>query len=148
MRDNKVIIYTDGACSGNPGPGGWAAVLMYNGVEKEISGSEEMTTNNRMEMLAVIKALEIIKKSCTIEIYTDSQYVSRGATEYLKNWKQNNWKGTKNKEIKNLDLWTRLYILIAEHQISWHWVRGHSGNKYNERVDALAVKARDQYKNY
>jgi len=146
MSNNKVIIYTDGACSGNPGPGGWAAILRYNGTEKEISGSEEMTTNNRMELLAVIKSLEILKKPCAIEIYTDSQYVSKGVTEHLKNWKQKNWKSSQNKEIKNLDLWTRVDELIANHDIGWYWVRGHSGDEYNERVDELAVKARDQYK--
>ena len=148
MGDNKVIIYTDGSCSGNPGPGGWAAILMYNGSEKEIYGGEELTTNNRMELVAAIKSLEALKKPCEIEIYTDSQYVKRGVTEYMEGWKRKSWRGANNKEIKNLDLWLKLDQVISQHQINWNWVRGHSGNKYNERVDYLAVKACDHYKNY
>ena len=143
----KVTIYTDGACSGNPGPGGWAGILLYNGVEKEVAGGEVHTTNNRMELVAAIKSLEALKGSCKIDLYTDSVYVRSGILEWIGNWRRNGWKGAKNKEIKNIDLWQELDKIQSSHEITWHWVKGHSGDKYNDKVDSLAVKMRDKYKN-
>lgn len=132
----KVEIYTDGACSGNPGPGGWGAILRYGGIEKELSGGAVDTTNNRMELTAAIKALEALKKSCVVELYTDSTYVKDGITEWIKGWKKRGWK-----KVKNRDLWEVLDSLNSKHQISWHWVKGHSGHPENERADELAVAA-------
>jgi ribonuclease HI len=129
-----VEIYTDGACSGNPGPGGWGAILRYNGHEKEISGGERETTNNRMEMMAVIKALEVLKKKSNVHIYTDSQYVQKGISEWIKGWKAKGWPA----KIKNQDLWQRIDTLILEHDVKFHWIRGHDGHPENERADALA----------
>lgn len=143
----KVKIYTDGACSGNPGPGGWAAIIIYNGVEKTFSGGEIHTTNNRMELLAAIKSLEALKEKCEVDLYTDSIYVKSGIFEWIKNWKKNNWKNSKKQEIKNIDLWQTLDQITELHDIKWHWVKGHSGDKYNEKVDSLAVEMRDKYKN-
>jgi ribonuclease HI len=137
----KVIIYTDGACSGNPGPGGWAGIIRYNTTEKEIVGSEADTTNNRMELLAAISSLEALKERCEVELYTDSKYLKHGITEWIFNWKKNGWKGAGKKPIKNQDLWQRLDETANKHQIVWHWVKGHSDNVYNIRVDKLAVKA-------
>jgi len=134
----KVNIFTDGACKGNPGKGGWGALLIYNGVEKELSGGEMDTTNNRMELMAVIKALESLKFPCSLNITSDSTYVLKGITEWLKNWKKNNWKTAAKKEVKNADLWQRLDQLVQQHEIQWHWVKGHSGHLENERVDQLA----------
>ncbi len=134
----KIIeIFTDGACSGNPGPGGWGAILRWNGHEKELSGGEAETTNNRMEMMAVIKALEAVKRRSKIKLYTDSTYVQKGVTEWMKGWKAKGWP----KKIKNQDLWLRIDVLVAKHDITFHWVRGHDGHPENERADALAVAA-------
>ena len=132
----KVTIYTDGACSGNPGPGGWGAILIYGEKEKEICGSEPETTNNRMELMGAIAALESLKTSCQVDLYTDSQYVQKGITEWIDGWKRKNWKG-----VKNPDLWQRLDAARNSHKVKWHWVRGHNGHEMNERVDKLAVSA-------
>lgn len=139
-----VEIYTDGACSGNPGAGGWGALLRYGNIEKELSGGEVNTTNNRMELTAVIEALKALKKPCNIVLYTDSRYVMDGVNEWLPNWKLNGWR-TANKKIpvKNIDLWQSLESLIENHNIKWIWVKGHNGHPENERVDKLA---RDQAK--
>lgn len=137
----SIIIYTDGACSGNPGPGGWGAYLKWNGHEKELSGGEVETTNNRMEMMAVIKALEALKKNSTVQLYTDSKYVLQGATEWLDGWKARGWKGANKKPVKNQDLWQQIDSLIQQHSVEFFWVKGHSGDENNERVDKLAVEA-------
>ena len=135
----RIEIFTDGACSGNPGIGGWAALLRYKDIEKELSGGEVETTNNRMELTAVIEALKALKTVCNITIYTDSKYVMSGITEWMPNWKRNNWK-TANKKgnVKNVDLWLQLDELIRQHEIRWVWVKGHNGHPENERVDTLA----------
>jgi ribonuclease HI len=139
---NSVVeIYTDGACSGNPGPGGWGAILRWNGHEKEISGGELQTTNNRMELMAVIKALEAMKKASVIHVYTDSQYVQKGVNEWLEGWKAKGWKTAAKKPVKNSDLWQILDSLLADHEISFHWIKGHAGHPENERADQLAVEA-------
>ena len=132
-----VEIYTDGACSGNPGPGGWGAILRHNGREKELSGGEMDTTNNRMEMTAVIMALSALKHPCRVDLYTDSQYVRSGVLEWMPKWKATNWK----KNIKNRDLWERIDSLNQTHKITWHWVKGHTGHPENERADVLATSA-------
>ncbi len=138
----QVDIWTDGACSGNPGPGGWGVLLRCNGVEKELSGFEAETTNNRMELRAVIEALKALKKSCDVMIYTDSKYVMQGVLEWLENWKRNNWKtSNKKSQVKNVDLWQELDELLKSYNIKWQWVKGHSGNIENERVDTLAREA-------
>lgn len=137
-EENIIRIYTDGACSGNPGPGGWGAVLIYNQHEKDLSGSELHSTNNRMELMAPIKALQSLKRSSTVEIYTDSQYVKNGMTNWIHNWKANGWKTSNKKPVKNADLWQLLDQLSKSHQISWHWIKGHNGHPLNERADALA----------
>jgi ribonuclease HI len=138
-----VEIYTDGACRGNPGPGGWAAVLSYGEHEKELSGAEPLTTNNRMELTAVIRALEALKRPTELRIFTDSEYVRRGITEWVKSWKARGWKTADRKPVKNQDLWERLDALAAGHKIDWRWVKGHSGIPGNERVDRLANEAID-----
>jgi ribonuclease HI len=139
-----VEIYTDGACRGNPGPGGWAALLSCDGREKEISGAEAHTTNNRMELLAVIRALEALKKpQVRVNVYTDSQYVRKGITEWLANWKARGWRTASRKPVMNQDLWEQLDALAAPHTIEWHWVPGHAGVPGNERVDRLANQAID-----
>jgi ribonuclease HI len=138
-----VEIYTDGACRGNPGPGGWAALLSYNGREKEISGAEALTTNNRMELTAVIRALESLTRSVEARVFTDSEYVRRGITEWLSAWKARNWRTADRKPVKNQDLWVELERVAAGHRVEWHWVRGHSGVPGNERVDRLANEAID-----
>ncbi|MEJ2385596.1 MAG: ribonuclease HI [Xanthomonadales bacterium] len=135
---NTVVIYTDGACSGNPGPGGWGSILMYNGHRRELSGGDKSTTNNRMEMMAVIEALEALKRSCRIVIHTDSTYVMKGMTEWMENWKRRGWKTADKKPVKNVDLWQRLDQAVARHDVEWRWVRGHSGVPENERADELA----------
>jgi ribonuclease HI len=135
---NTVVIYTDGACSGNPGPGGWGSILMYNGHRRELSGGDRSTTNNRMEMTAVIEALEALKRSCRIVIHTDSTYVMKGMTEWMDNWKRRGWKTANRKPVKNVDLWQRLDEAMARHDVEWRWVRGHSGVPENERADELA----------
>lgn len=137
-----ITIYTDGACSGNPGPGGWGAILCWNDHEKEISGGEEETTNNRMEMMAVIEALTALKHNkAPVTIYTDSKYVLQGATEWLEGWKARGWKSANKKPIKNQDLWERIDSLLKEHSVHFIWVKGHNGHEMNERVDKLAVSA-------
>ncbi len=136
-----VEIYTDGACSGNPGPGGWGAIMRWNGHEKELSGGEKDTTNNRMEMMAVIKALEALTKSSQAKLYTDSTYVQKGVTEWMTGWKARGWKGANKKPIKNQDLWLRIDVLVQDHNVEFHWVRGHDGHPDNERADELAVAA-------
>ena len=135
----RVEIFTDGACSGNPGVGGWGAILRYKDIEKELSGGEENTTNNRMELMAVIMALSVLKTKCNISLYTDSKYVMNGITEWLANWKRNNWQTSNKKQaVKNIDLWQRLDALTQQHEIRWLWVQGHNGHHENERCDALA----------
>lgn len=136
-----VHIWTDGACLGNPGPGGWGALLRWNGQERELSGGEPMTTNNRMELLAAIEALDALKRPCEVILTTDSQYVRQGITSWLHNWKRNGWKTSARKPVKNADLWERLDRSVARHQIRWEWVKGHSGHPENERADALASTA-------
>ena len=140
MQD-KVTIYTDGACSGNPGPGGWAAILFYKGNTKEIYGSKKFTTNNKMELTAAIEALSTIKKPHYVDLYTDSTYLKQGITVWLEKWRSNNWKTSKKKPVKNLDLWLLLEKLIKKHQVQWHWVKAHAGYENNERVDKLARQA-------
>ncbi len=137
----KVDIYTDGACSGNPGPGGWGAILVHGSVEKEMMGREDHTTNNRMEMMGAIAALEALKSPCDIDVYTDSTYVQKGITEWVHGWMKRGWKTADKKPVKNDDLWMRLVAATKPHTIRWHWVKGHSGHEYNERVDKLAVAA-------
>jgi ribonuclease HI len=138
-----VEIYTDGACRGNPGPGGWAAVLSAGGREKEISGAQPQTTNNRMELQAVIAALQALKRPVDVQLYTDSQYVRRGILEWLPQWKARGWRTADKKPVKNQDLWQLLEAAAARHRIEWHWIRGHSGIPGNERCDALANAAID-----
>jgi ribonuclease HI len=140
----EAEIYTDGACRGNPGPGGWAAVLRYKGHEKVIYGAEPLTTNNRMELMAAISGLETLQRPCRVRLTTDSQYVQKGVTEWLANWKRNGWKTAAKKPVKNADLWQRLDAASAEHEIHWEWVRGHSGHSENELADELANKAIDE----
>ena len=136
-----IIIYTDGACSGNPGKGGWGAVLLYKDHRKEISGGNKDTTNNRMELTAVIESLKNVKKSIPLKIYTDSKYVMDGITKWINSWKKNGWRTADKKPVKNSDLWQELDIECQKHQISWNWVKGHSGDKYNEIADELARQA-------
>jgi ribonuclease HI len=134
----EVTIYSDGACKGNPGPGGWGAVLVAGGHEKELFGGETPTTNNRMELTAVIEALRALKRPCVVNIYTDSQYVQKGISEWINGWKARGWKTADKKPVKNADLWQVLDEVRQPHQITWHWVRGHNGHPGNERADALA----------
>jgi ribonuclease HI len=138
-----VEIYTDGACRGNPGPGGWAATLQWEGHLRELSGAERDTTNNRMELTAVIRALEALKRPMAVRVYTDSQYVRQGITEWMANWKKRDWRTADKKPVKNRDLWEALDAAAARHEVEWHWVKGHSGVPGNERVDALANAAID-----
>jgi len=138
MRTEPVRIYTDGACKGNPGPGGWGALLLYKDHEKEIFGSEAATTNNRMELRAVIEALRALKSASRVEIYTDSSYVQQGMSAWLAKWKRQGWKTADRKAVKNADLWQELDALAGLHDVSWHWVRGHAGHPENERADRLA----------
>ncbi len=140
-KANVIEIYTDGACSGNPGPGGWGVILRWNGHEKELSGGEPETTNNRMEMMAVIAALKAMKRRSTIRLYTDSQYVKQGVEEWLEGWKAKGWKTAGKKPVKNQDLWMEIDALVLKHDITFHWVRGHDGHPENERADALARAA-------
>ncbi len=140
----ETEIYTDGACRGNPGPGGWGAVLRYKGHEKTLYGAEAMTTNNRMELMAAIRALESLTRHCKVRLTTDSQYVQKGITEWLPNWKKRGWRTAARKPVKNADLWQRLDAAIAGHEIQWEWVRGHSGHPENEQADALANQAIDE----
>ena len=138
MTADTIYIYSDGACKGNPGPGGWGALLVSSGHRKEISGGEANTTNNRMEMTAVIRALESLKRPSTVEVHTDSQYVQKGISEWMPGWKRRNWRTADGKPVKNQDLWLQLDALSQLHRIEWKWVRGHAGHPENERADALA----------
>jgi ribonuclease HI len=135
---DAVEVWTDGACSGNPGPGGWGAILSYNGVEKELSGGEAQTTNNRMELMAAISALEALKRPVTVALHTDSQYLRQGITGWIHGWKKNGWKTADRKPVKNAELWQRLEAALGRHKIEWKWVKGHAGDEMNERADALA----------
>jgi len=135
-----VEIFTDGACKGNPGPGGWGALLRFGEKEKELCGGERLTTNNRMELLAVIRALESLKRHCVVKLHTDSQYVQKGISEWIINWKKRGWKTADKKPVKNEDLWRELDQLATQHRIEWIWVKGHAGHDGNERADALANK--------
>jgi len=134
----EVEAFTDGACSGNPGPGGWGALLRWGGHERELNGGEAETTNNRMEMMAAIQTLESLKRPCRVAIHTDSQYLRDGITKWIHGWKRNGWKTADKKPVKNVDLWQRLEAAQAKHKVAWHWVRGHDGHVENERADALA----------
>jgi ribonuclease HI len=133
-----VIIYTDGACRGNPGVGGWGVILSYKGKVKELYGGDKDTTNNRMELMAAIQALEALTKPCAVKLYSDSSYVLKGITEWMPNWKKRGWKTASKQPVKNVDLWQRLDAAIGQHSIEWQWVKGHSGDKGNDRADALA----------
>ena len=141
MKTEPVEIYTDGACSGNPGPGGWGALLRYKGRERTLSGGESSTTNNRMELMAAIRSLETLTRPCRVTLYTDSEYVRKGITQWLPNWKQRGWRTADKRPVKNADLWKRLDNAVTRHDIKWRWVRGHSGHPENERADALARQA-------
>ena len=141
-----VEIFTDGACSGNPGPGGWGAILRFGTVEKELNGSEEQTTNNRMELMAAIRAIEAVKRPCEIHLHTDSEYLRQGITTWIHSWKKRGWKTADKKPVKNVDLWQRLEAAIETHHVKWHWVKGHSGHAENERADELARLAIRQLK--
>ncbi|MEE9326450.1 MAG: ribonuclease HI [Cocleimonas sp.] len=144
--NNNVVIYTDGGCRGNPGPGGWGALLSFGEHTKEIYGYEEETTNNRMELMAAIRSLEILSRECLIVLTTDSQYVRQGITEWMEGWKKRGWKTAAKKPVKNKDLWQRLDKAVQEHSIEWKWVKGHSGDAGNERADELANYAMDHKK--
>jgi ribonuclease HI len=133
-----VVIHTDGACSGNPGPGGWGVILEFGETKKEMKGGEPHTTNNRMELMAAITALETLKKPCRVDLYTDSQYVRNGIMTWINSWKKNGWKTADKKPVKNVELWQRLDLALGEHQVTWHWVKGHAGHDLNERADELA----------
>ena len=146
MSKKAIALYTDGACSGNPGPGGWACILVYKDTEKELSGGAAATTNNRMELMAVIEGLLALKEQCHIDLYTDSKYVLEGATQWLSGWKEKGWRRADKKPVLNVDLWQTLEALLGRHEVEWHWVKGHAGHAYNERVDALACQQRDSYK--
>jgi ribonuclease HI len=141
IAPGHVIVHTDGACSGNPGPGGFGAILEWNGQKKELKGGEAHTTNNRMELMAAIIALESLKRACTVHIHTDSQYLRDGITKWIFGWKKNGWKTADKKPVKNVDLWQRLDAALKTHKVEWHWVRGHAGHELNERADELAREA-------
>jgi len=145
---SKLKIYTDGACSGNPGPGGWGVLMLSGGEEKELCGGEMETTNNRMELMAAIQALEALSKGRDVDIYTDSKYVGDGITKWLPNWKKNGWRNAAKKPVKNTDLWQRLDEATQRHEVNWHWVKGHSGHPENERADALANMGMAEYRGY
>lgn len=144
MSTNIVEIYTDGACRGNPGPGGWGARLRFSGHQKDLYGSEKETTNNRMELTAVIESLESLTRKCEVKVYTDSKYVMDGLTKWMPNWKKQGWKTSAKKPVKNVELWQRLDALVQANNVSWEWVRGHSGEEGNEYADMLANKAIDE----
>jgi ribonuclease HI len=137
----RVIVHTDGACSGNPGPGGWGVILQWGDHQKELKGGEPNTTNNRMELTAAIMSLESLKRPCTVELHTDSEYLRNGVTSWIKNWKRNGWRTADRKPVKNVDLWQRLEAALSQHKVQWHWVRGHAGHDLNERADELARAA-------
>jgi len=138
MAAQRVTIHTDGACSGNPGPGGWGAILVFGGREKELMGGEAQTTNNRMELMAAISALEALKRPCTVDLHTDSEYLRNGISKWIHAWKRNGWRTADRKPVKNVDLWQRLDEALKHHTIHWHWVKGHAGDVMNERADQLA----------
>ena len=140
----KIIIYTDGGCRGNPGPGGWGALMRFGDHEKEIYGYEEETTNNRMELMAAIQSLEVLNRACSVVLTTDSQYVRQGITEWMDDWKKRGWKTAAKKPVKNKDLWQRLDDAVKKHEVDWQWVKGHSGHEGNERADDLANRAMDE----
>ncbi len=142
----NVIVYTDGACRGNPGPGGWGAILLYGDKEKELFGGEPETTNNRMELMAAIVALETLNAPCQVVLTTDSKYVMDGITQWMANWKKRGWKTASKQPVKNVDLWQRLDAAVQRHEIDWQWVKGHSGHPGNERADALANRGIDEMK--
>lgn len=144
--DETVEIFTDGACRGNPGPGGWGVVLRFGQHEKELHGGEPETTNNRMELMAAIRGLEALKRPCPVRVTTDSTYVMKGITEWLPNWKRRNWMTAAKKPVKNVDLWQRLDAALGDHKVDWQWVRGHTGHPENERADALANRGIDELK--
>jgi len=144
---NRVELFTDGACLGNPGPGGWGALLRSGAREKELSGGEALTTNNRMELMAAIAGLEILKRPCEVVLTTDSQYVTRGVEDWLARWCANGWRTSDRQPVKNRDLWERLSVALADHLVQWHWVRGHAGHAENERVDVLARDAALAFQN-
>ncbi len=139
-KDEKVVIYTDGACKGNPGPGGWGALLRYKNRQKELFGGEKQTTNNRMELMAAIEALSTLTRPCDVDLYTDSQYVKNGIQQWMDNWKKKGWKTSAKKPVKNQDLWKKLDEQVQKHSINWHWVKGHAGDEGNEKADELANK--------
>ena len=139
----QVIIYTDGACRGNPGPGGWGALIRLDAIEKEIFGGQFNTTSNQMELTAAIEGLAALKERCSVELYTDSKYVMDGITQWIQNWKKNNWRTAAKKDVKNKELWQKLDKLISQHQVKWNWVKGHSGDAGNETADLLANKGID-----
>ena len=144
MSKDQVELFTDGACRGNPGPGGWGALLRLGGTEKELFGGEPETTNNRMELMAAIRGLESLKRPCRVRLTTDSQYVMKGITEWMDNWKRRGWKTAAKKPVKNVDLWQRLDKALQPHEVEWHWVRGHTGHAENERADELANRGIDE----
>ena len=147
MSAAKVVeIFTDGACSGNPGPGGWGAILRYDGREKELKGGEPLTTNNRMELMAAIAALEALNRDCKVEFYTDSIYVRDGVSKWIHGWRRNGWRTADKKPVKNVELWQRLDQAMARHDVTWHWVRGHAGHDENERADLLAREGMAPFK--
>ncbi|WP_341808530.1 ribonuclease HI [Wolbachia endosymbiont (group E) of Neria commutata] len=141
MNQKEVTIYTDGACSGNPGAGGWAAILLFQDNRKDVYGREENTTNNKMELTAVINGLKALKTSCNISLYTDSLYIKNGITEWINKWKINGWKTSNKKPVKNMELWEELDSVTSQHKIDWKWVKAHNGDRYNEEADNLARKA-------
>jgi ribonuclease HI len=136
--NDRVTIHTDGACSGNPGPGGWGVILQWGGHTRELKGGEAHTTNNRMELMAAIMALEALKRPCDVDLHTDSEYLRQGISDWISGWKRNGWRTAARKPVKNSDLWQRLDAAVARHTVRWHWVRGHSGHDLNERADELA----------
>jgi ribonuclease HI len=142
----KVVVHTDGACSGNPGPGGWGAVLQWNGIVKELKGGEALTTNNRMELTAATEALNALKRSCEVELHTDSNYVKDGLTKWMHGWKKNGWKTADKKPVKNMELWQALDEAVQRHKIDWRWVKGHAGDEMNERADQLANEGMAPFK--
>jgi ribonuclease HI len=139
--NDRVIIHTDGACSGNPGPGGWGVILQWGGHARELKGGEPHTTNNRMELMAAIMALETLKRSCVVDLHTDSEYLRQGITGWINGWKRNGWRTAARTPVRNVDLWQRLDAAVNRHQVHWHWVRGHAGHDLNERADQLARDA-------
>jgi ribonuclease HI len=146
MSEDIVEIFADGACLGNPGPGGWAALLRFKGTDKEISGGEQMTTNNRMELMAVIEGLRSLTRTCRVAVTTDSQYVQKGITEWIHGWKKRDWRTADKKPVKNVDLWQVLDEARTGHQVTWHWVKGHAGHVENERVDQLARAEAEKFR--